>query len=88
MHKTGKPVHRCHDCPLNLGKQCAIFDDPHAMWQKGKCSGYKNQELYERYQNDLQRHPPDPRKEKRRRATQLRQSEGHVSGQRRPGLRR
>ena len=80
MHKTHKPVRKCHGCKLNFGDHCGVFDEPHAQWHTGRCSGYGNDELYQRYLDDLEKHPPDPGKEERRARARLAHTEPHHDG--------
>jgi hypothetical protein len=80
MHHTPKPVRKCHGCKLNLGDHCGIFEEPHEQWHNSTCRGYQNEELYQKYLEDMEKHPQDDRKEARRRRAQLAQTEPHRDG--------
>ena len=80
MHKSQKPVRKCHGCKLNLRSRCAVFPDPQQQWDSGKCRGFKNEKLYQEYLEERARHPSDGRKEKRQRRARLMQTEPHHSG--------
>lgn len=80
MHKTAKPVRKCRDCKLNLGDRCGVFANPHEEWEHGKCRGFGNEDLYRRYVEAQVKHPPDERKEKRRKCAAKAKSEPHHSG--------
>lgn len=82
MHKTRKPVRKCHDCKLNLGDHCGLFANPHKQWQPGKCKGHKNDELFSRYIEDQTKHPPKGSKEERRKRAKLAKTEPHHDGTR------
>ena len=66
MHRSPKPVRKCHACKLNLGDRCAAFDNPHEEWRHGTCRGHNNEELYQKCVEDAAKHPPDEGKERRR----------------------
>ena len=36
MRNSGKPVRKCHSCPLNLGDHCWFYAQPRAQWRAGK----------------------------------------------------
>ena len=80
MHKTRKPVRKCHGCKLNLDDHCAVFPYPHKRWSSGKCKGFKNEEFYQKYLDDQTKHPPDPRHEQRREHARQTKTEPHHSG--------
>ena len=80
MHQSPKPVRKCHACPLNLGDRCAVFPDPHQRWKAGKCKGFKNDRLYQKYVEDQARHPADPRKVSRRQRARQAKAEPHHDG--------
>ncbi len=82
MHKSPKPVRKCHGCKLNLGDRCGVFPDPHKQWHPGKCGGHGDEELYQRYLEDQEKHPPDSRKQERRRRARLAKTEPHHDGTR------
>ena len=80
MHRSPKPVRKCHPCPLNLGDHCAVFPDPHEQWRSGKCRGFKSEELYRQYLEEQARHPADPAKEERRSRARKARTEPHHDG--------
>jgi hypothetical protein len=82
MHRTPKPVRKCHGCPLNLIDRCGVFDDPHQQWKGGNCKGYKNDELHRQYLDDQAKRPPDPAKSRRRARAKELHSEPHHDGTR------
>ena len=82
MHKTWKPVRKCHGCKLNLGDRCGVFDDPHKQWQSGECRGFGNDDLYQRYLDGQAKHPPDTDREERRERAKLAKTEPHHDGTR------
>ena len=65
MNKKGKPVRKCHGCILNLGERCAIYEEPHDKWHHAKCSSHNDQELYRKYLEDIEKHPPKKGKKER-----------------------
>jgi len=71
MHKSPKPVRKCHSCKLNLRDHCGVYPNPHGQWQSGKCPGFRNEEMYQNYLEDLEKHPPDQGKQRRRTAAKL-----------------
>jgi len=80
VHKTRKPVHKCHGCKLNLGDRCGVFENPHEQWEHGNCHGFGNEELYQQYVEAQAKHPPDEKKEKRRKFAKEAKNEPHHSG--------
>ena len=82
MRSSPKPVRKCHSCGLNLGKQCGVFTSPHDQWAKGKCPGFKNEELLKRYVEDIARHPGDSAKAERQERAKLARSTPHWQGDR------
>jgi hypothetical protein len=80
MKVNHKPVRKCHDCGLNLGDRCAVFDVPRERWHHRPCMGYKNEEMLRQYQEHLARHPANRRKELRREVARQRASEPHYQG--------
>jgi len=80
VHKTRKPVRKCHDCKLNLGDRCGVFENPHEQWKHGNCHGFGNDELCRQYAEEQAKHPPDEGKEKRRELAKEAKSETHHSG--------
>ena len=82
MHKSLKPVRKCHGCKLNLGDHCGIFPNPHKQWEAEECKGRKNDELYRQYLNDQAQHAPDSGKEERRKRARQAKTEPHHDGAR------
>lgn len=80
MFKSGKPVRKCHGCPLNLGPRCAAFPDPHKQWDSRKCKGYANEALHQEYLDEQASHPADPEREERRRRAKRAKTEPHYDG--------
>ena len=85
MKPNHKPVRKCHGCGLNLRDHCGVFEVPRQMWRRGKCSGYKNEELLAQYAAELERRQAKAAKEERRLKMKLRQTEGHWQGVRSMG---
>ena len=83
MHRSEKPVGKCHGCALNLRDRCGVYEDPHAMWQKHKtCPGFGNTALFEAWQAEKAAKTEDERKLKRREVAKLRRDEMHHNGDR------
>lgn len=66
MHKSPKPVRKCHKCKLNLIDRCGLFDDPHRQWEHSACKGYLNEALYQQYLQEQAHRRSDPAKAGRR----------------------
>ncbi|MBI2440238.1 MAG: hypothetical protein HYV35_02585 [Lentisphaerae bacterium] len=54
MRYTPKPIHRCYTCLLNLGKTCWKFACPRREWERGRCQGFENEELYRQFREWLE----------------------------------
>ena len=80
MNRKGKPVRKCHGCILNLGEHCAVYEDPHERWHHSKCSSYNDKELYNKYIENLKKHPPKEDKERRKEDAKIRHTEEHHQG--------
>jgi hypothetical protein len=80
MHKSHKPVRKCHGCQLNFDDHCGVFEDPHQQWKSGKCKGHQNDALYQQYVAEQAKHPPKAAKEQRRQKAKLAQTEPHHDG--------
>lgn len=80
MMKWQKPVRKCHDCKLNLGDRCAIFENPRDKWHRGRCSGYNNPELIKTYEEEQAKHPPNETKKKRKLTAKERNTVEHHQG--------
>lgn len=85
MHRTQKPVRKCHDCPLNLGDSCGVFDIPHDQWHnRDKCPGYRNEVMAAEFEADLVKRKADHGRGKRREEMKVCRSSPHYQGQRDP----
>jgi len=84
MHRSRKPVRKCHGCGLNLGDHCGVFEWPHDMWRNHRrCPGYMNQELLAEYRARQERAPrKNPKKEKRKQVAKVRHTTTHLDGDR------
>ena len=80
MHKTPKPVRKCHRCPLNLGDRCAVFSNPRKQWDSGTCRGLQDEALHRQHLERLAKHPTDRDKEDRRHRARLAKTEPHHDG--------
>ncbi|MBM4047090.1 MAG: hypothetical protein FJ279_18465 [Planctomycetes bacterium] len=86
MHRTHKPVRKCHGCGLNLGDRCAVYEYPHDQWHNGRnCPGYKNEAMLREYLEYQAKHPPKEAKVRRQEAQKLRATESHHQGLPIPG---
>jgi len=47
MHRSHKPVRRCHKCLLNLGDRCWAYASPRRQWHNRACRGFENERAYE-----------------------------------------
>jgi len=83
MHRSGKPVRKCHGCGLNFRDHCGVYDNPHDMWRDHRvCPGYKNEKLLAAYLADQAKLQADKDKEKRRQIAKLRRTATHSNGDR------
>ncbi len=80
MNRKHKPARKCHGCILNLGERCAVYEDPHERWHHSKCTSYNDEELYAKYKEDLEKHPPKEPKEHRKEVAKLHKTEEHHQG--------
>ena len=80
MHRTGKPARKCHGCILNLGDHCAVYEEPHERWHHSSCSSFNDKELYNKYLENLKKHPPSEAKEHRKETAKLHDTEEHHQG--------
>lgn len=80
MNRKGKPARKCHGCILNLGDHCAVYEDPHDKWHHSKCSSYNDKELYNKYLENLKKHPPKEAKEHRKESAKNHNTEEHHQG--------
>ena len=88
MHRNHKPVRKCHNCPLNLGDRCAIYECPHDQWHnKDKCPGYMNEALVAEYERKQTKQKLDEARLKRKEEMKLCATEPHYQGSRAPGRR-
>ena len=88
MHRTHKPVRKCHGCPLSLGERCAVYEFPHDQWHsKVKCPGYMNQAMLAEHEARMAKEKSDHGRADRRSKTKRAQTEPHYTGRRDPGRR-
>ncbi|MEW6359761.1 MAG: hypothetical protein AB1696_25710 [Planctomycetota bacterium] len=80
MKRTHKPVRKCHACGLNFGDHCGAFEYPHDMWRNGKCPGFQNEALLQKYLAEQARKQVDAAREKRQQTMRLRHTEPHYQG--------
>ncbi len=80
MNRKGQTVRKCHGCILNLGDHCAIYEDPHERWQHSKCSSFNDKVLYNKYLENLEKHPLNKPKEQRKATAKLRHTGEHRQG--------
>ena len=86
MHRTPKPVRKCHGCPLNLGPRCAVYESPHEQWHsRDKCPGYMNDAMLREYEARMAHPKSDHGRSDRRQKMKIAQTEVHYSGKRMPG---
>ena len=80
-----KPVKECSGCELNLGKRCAVFEQPKLQWKHRNCKGYNDLVLIALYEK--QQHPVGAlaRKQKRIEKAKLAHTFTHSDGVRKPG---
>jgi hypothetical protein len=73
MRVTGKPVHQCYSCLLNLGDHCWLYRHPRSQWSSGrKCPGFENEDVYFQF-TEWQKQPHvKTRKELRREVFRMR----------------
>ncbi len=79
---NGKTVRKCCGCILNLGNRCAVYEKPHERWHHSRCSSYNDKELYNKYLENLKKHPPNEVKERRKEIAKLRHTREHYQGMR------
>ena len=76
MHRSEKPVRKCHGCGLNFRDHCGVFENPHNMWHNhNRCAGYMNEQLLAEYNERLAREQTDLKKEKRREVAKQRRTQ-------------
>ena len=75
-----KPVKECLHCALNLGKQCAIFENPELKWKRRKCEGFNNPEYIEIYERMQKPEGAYARKRDRARRAKVAHTEDHHNG--------
>ena len=86
MHRTRKPVRKCHGCPLNLGPRCAVYEYPHDQWHdRDKCPGYMNEAMLRQYEARVAKAKSDHGRLERRAAMKSAETEPHWTGKRAPG---
>jgi len=85
MHRTHKPVRKCHGCPLNLGSRCAICECPHDQWHdRAKCPDYMNEALAEELKQRVSEATQDQASASRSMAMKLSRDVPHYQGNRDP----
>jgi hypothetical protein len=83
MHRSNKPVRKCHGCGLNLADHCGIYESPHQLWQRhAVCPGFKNDTMLAGYLDSEAKKQAKLQKEKRRIMAQMRQGISHNNGKR------
>jgi len=83
MHRSRKPVRKCHGCGLNFGDHCGVYVHPHEVWQRhAVCGGYKNEKMLAEYEAAQARKQADERKEKRKQVAKVRRSVPRQNGDR------
>jgi len=81
MNITRKPIKKCNGCPLNLKKRCGVYEVPRLMWEKGKCPGYYNEELFLQYEeSQATMEAKEVARRKRKEIQALRKTESHHAG--------
>ena len=81
MHRSAKPVRKCHGCGLNLGERCGVFESPHLVWQRhAVCLGYRNEKMLADYLIGEAKRQSDQRKERRREIAKMRRAVTHHDG--------
>jgi len=80
VNRKGKTARKCYGCILNLGDHCAVYEDPHERWQHSKCSSFNDKDLYNKYLENLEKHPPNKTKEQRKATAKLRHTGEHRQG--------
>ena len=79
-----KPVKECRGCALNLGKRCAVFEQPVLKWKK-KCEGFNNPALIAQYEQVQHPKGARARKEQRKQRAALAHTVVHSDGVHRLG---
>ena len=80
-----KPIRECIHCELNLGTECALFDNPASKWKRRKCEGFNNPEYIAMYEKAQHPHGAYARKIKRAQKARLAATVDHHDGRHRPG---
>lgn len=81
MNITKKPIKKCNGCPLNFKRYCGVFEIPRLQWERGKCSGYFNEEMLLSYRASQARlAAKEEARRKRQQVQALRKTEPHYSG--------
>jgi hypothetical protein len=81
VHRTNKPVRKCHSCLLNLGDRCWLYACPHDQWHgHAKCPGFGNEKRYADFREWQDRPKSEGSKDARRRFhREHRQTEEHYN---------
>lgn len=83
MHRSNKPVRKCHGCGLNLADHCGIYEVPHQVWQRHSvCPGFKNDKMLAEYMDSEAKRQDKLQKQKRQVMAQLRHGVPHFNGKR------
>lgn len=88
VHTDRKPIGKCHGCPLNLKRSCAVFENPSKQWSHSHngCKGYMNEALYRRYLEEQgHEEPQKSRKQMRREKMNNLKTVEHQDGILNPG---
>ena len=81
MHRSRKPVRKCHGCGLNLRDRCGVYQNPHEMWHGHRhCPGYKNAKMLAEYEARMEHVHVKAAKERRRATARQRRAEPHHNG--------
>ncbi len=85
MNINGKTIRKCYACISNLGNHCAVYENPHERWRHSRCSSYNDKELFNKYMKNLEKHPQNEAKERRKGIAKLRLTKEHHQGMRSNG---
>jgi len=83
MHRSEKPVRKCHGCGLSFRDHCGVYDNPRDQWRNHRrCPGYMNEKMLAEYEAHKIGRQHNQRKEKRKVVARKRKSEPHHDGDR------
>lgn len=81
MHRSRKPVRKCHGCGLNFVDHCGVYEDPRAMWQRHTvCPGFENEQMLADYLAKQAKTQAKPDREKRKLVAKRRSTAQHLNG--------